>query len=129
MIEKIIIVVGVPGSGKSTALEKIESEIPNSKVINLGTEMFKRSQFKDRDEIRKNPNAKAVDAKIRKEIFEELLRQGCALAGSGIKTVIIDMHAVVKNPDGYNQGISDEGLKLLGAKLKAIINITAEPRK
>jgi adenylate kinase len=121
VVNNIIIVVGIPGSGKSTALAGIE-QATGARVVSLGTEMAKRAGADDRDLLRKDPDAEGKAEKLRREVLEDVLN-------SSSDTVIIDTHALVKTPEGYISGFSEGDLKLLNGKVKAIVYVYAEPEK
>jgi adenylate kinase len=95
-----IVIVGVPGVGKSTVVEKAKAAVPGSTVQVFGTAMFDEAirlkWVKHRDEMRKLPVEKqkklqeAAAARIRK--------------GKG-KVVFIDTHLFIRTPEGFWPGL------------------------
>ncbi|MFH1306447.1 MAG: adenylate kinase [Candidatus Micrarchaeota archaeon] len=118
----MIIVMGLPGAGKSTVLAVAESA--GWKVINYGTMMMEIASgeygVKYRDEIRKlsNDKQRQIQAKI-----------GEKLSAENERNVILDTHCSVNTPTGYLPGlpfsflpnISVERLVLVTAPIKDIM--------
>ncbi len=118
MVDSIIIVVGIPGSGKSSALEGVEAET-GAVVISVGTEMAKKGGVADRDTLRKEADAEEKAAVLRRRVLEDAL-------DSDAKTIILDTHAVVKTSSGYMEGFSEDDMKMLEGKVKAVIYVHAD---
>ncbi len=112
----MIIVMGVPGAGKTTVLQGLKG---NMRVINYGTLMFEVASekygIKHRDEIRKLP----VDKQrlVQKEVAEKLSRE------KGM--VVLDTHCSVKTPKGYLPGLPFDLLAKLD--VDALVLVTAMP--
>lgn len=94
----MIIVMGVPGAGKSTVLDVAVSS--GWKVINYGTMMFDiaKNLYKitDRDQLRKLDanQQKLIQAKVGEELRNIKERE-----------VILDTHCSVNTPKGYLPGL------------------------
>jgi len=104
-----IIVVSVPGAGKSTILQLVKKEMPKVKIVNVGDIMFeiakKKFKVKDRDEIRKTLSIKDwrhVQGLTYKKV-----------AKMRSKMLIIDTHLALKSPHGYFPGLPDHVVELL----------------
>ena len=95
-----IVIVGVPGVGKSTVVEKTREAVPGSTVQVFGTAMFEEAQrlklVKHRDEMRKLPVEK-----------QKKLQEAAAARdkqGEG-KVVFIDTHLFIRTPEGFWPGL------------------------
>ena len=108
---KKVVVVGIPGVGKTTLINKIVEIIKNHdksvEVTNFGTIMFevaKENGVTNRDELRKLPILE--QKKIQKIAAEKL---------SNIKAdvIIIDTHAFIRTPEGFNPGLPYHVLQII----------------
>ena len=115
----MIIVMGLPGAGKSTVLAgAINSEV---KMLNYGTLMFEiageKFGIENRDQLRKLPlsQQKEVQAAVADRLSAE---EG---------TVVLDTHCSIKTPKGYLPGLPFELLSKL--KVEALVLITAKPEE
>ncbi len=123
-----VIVVGIAGVGKTTLIKKIVELIKDHaksvNVTNFGTVMFevaKENGLHDRDELRKLPISE--QKKLQKNAAEKLSKIDADV-------VIIDTHAFISTPEGYNPGlpihvlqiIEPTHLILVTAKTEAIYN-------
>ena len=114
----MIIVMGLPGAGKTTVLKGINSDY---KILNYGDLMLEieKEHFgvKDRDDMRKLPIDKQKQAQ--KMVYEKLSKeQG---------KIILDTHCSVNTPKGFFPGLPFDYLKML--KVDAIVLITADPKE
>lgn len=113
---KMIIVMGLPGAGKTTVLKGLKTD---HKIVNYGDMMFeiekKEYGIKDRDEMRKLPIEKQRAAQ--KKVAEKLAAEKGGL--------ILDTHCSVATPSGYYPGLPFEFLK--GLKVDKLIYITTKP--
>lgn len=108
---KKVVVVGIPGVGKTTLINKIVELIKNNdktvKVTNYGTIMFevaKENGINDRDELRKLPIKE--QKKLQKIAAEKLSNtQG--------DVIIIDTHAFIRTPEGFNPGLPYHVLQII----------------
>lgn len=128
---KLVVVVGLPGVGKSTVLSIARNKLVergyNVKLVNFGDYML--SYLKDtgmirtRDEIRKLPltiqleTQRAVARKIRENLEGE---KGDRVVG------IVDTHAVVKTPTGFWPGLPMNVVLELRPNLIAVIEAKPE---
>lgn len=114
----MIIVMGLPGAGKSTVLNGLKSDY---KILNYGDLMFEIEKEKygvtNRDEMRKLPIQK------QKEV-QNLVSQ--KLSGEKGK-IILDTHCSISTPSGYYPGLPFDFLKSL--KVDALVLITANPKE
>ncbi|MEM4272114.1 MAG: adenylate kinase [Candidatus Bilamarchaeaceae archaeon] len=114
----MIIVMGVPGAGKTTVLNGLKE---NARILNYGTLMFEvaaeRYGIAHRDEIRKLPVDK--QRAVQKEVAEKLAKE------KGL--VVLDTHCSVKTSKGYLPGLPFELLEKLD--VDAVVLITAKPEE
>ncbi|MEM4348129.1 MAG: adenylate kinase [Candidatus Anstonellaceae archaeon] len=110
----MIVVMGLPGAGKSTVLSATPKDY---KIINYGDLMFeiaqKRYMVSDRDQIRKlDPKKQAV---IQSLVGKKLAK----MKGK----IILDTHCSIATPKGYLPGLPFRLLSKL--KVELLILITA----
>ncbi|MDX1441942.1 MAG: adenylate kinase [Nitrosopumilaceae archaeon] len=108
---KKVVVVGIPGVGKTTLINKIvellEDNNKSVQVKNFGTVMFevaKEQGIVDRDELRKlsisdQKNLQKTAAEKLSKIDDDVL--------------IIDTHAFIRTPEGLNPGLPYYILKII----------------
>jgi len=108
---KKVVVVGIPGVGKTTLINKIVELIKNNdktvKVTNYGTIMFevaKENGINDRDELRKLPIKE--QKKLQKIAAEKL-------SSTQGDVIIIDTHAFIRTPEGFNPGLPYHVLQII----------------
>ncbi len=113
----MIILVGIPGCGKSSILNEIVRRCPNVHVINYGDKMLDQAGLKDRDQLRKlsMEKQKVLGIAAAKKISSE---------AKGI--TIVDTHALIRTPEGYFPGLPEEVLKIL--KPQAIVMLECSPK-
>jgi len=111
----MIIVMGVPGAGKTSVLNGTKSDY---KIVNYGDLMLeiekKEFGIKDRDDMRKLPIEKQKLAQ--KLVAEELARMP--------DKTILDTHCSISTPSGYYPGLPFRFLKLW--KVDAFVYVTAD---
>ena len=95
-----IVIVGVPGVGKSTVVEKARHAVKGSTVQVFGSAMFDEAMrlkwVKHRDEMRKLPVAK--QQKLQEAAASRISK------GKG-KVVFIDTHLFIRTPEGFWPGL------------------------
>lgn len=105
----ILILAGIPGSGKSTVLNVLKSEFPSINIVNYGEMMLQEAALQglERDTIRKLP-------------IEQQLKIGLSASNKISQTThpltIVDTHACIKTPIGFCPGISLPILNSLNPK-------------
>jgi adenylate kinase len=122
---KKVVVVGIPGVGKTTLLEKIMENLKNQnktiKVVSFGTIMFEVAQnngIKDRDELRKLPLSEQKNLQI---------MTAEKLASLQDDIVVIDTHAFINSPEGYYPGLPEHVLKII--KPSNFVSVSAKPEE
>jgi adenylate kinase len=123
--KRILIVVGVPGVGKTTVIKKVETLLNKSgdknSVVVFGTIMLseaKKMGISDRDDIRK------LNVNEQKELQNK--------ASDYIRTIkdeiiIVDTHLFIRTPSGFLPGIPENVIKKL--KPTNLVLITASPEE
>lgn len=95
-----VVIVGVPGVGKSTVVEGAKKAVSGSAVQVFGTAMFEEAMrlkwVKHRDEMRKLPVEK--QKKLQQAAASRISR------GKG-KVVFIDTHLFIRTPEGFWPGL------------------------
>lgn len=114
----MIIVMGLPGAGKTTVLSGLKTDYV---IRNFGDLMFEveKEKFgiKDRDEMRTIPIEKQKE--VQKTVYQKLSKEKGKF--------ILDTHCSVSTPQGYFPGVPFDYLKML--KVDALVLITADPEE
>jgi adenylate kinase len=125
-VSKVVVVTGVPGSGKTTvvkgALEELRKSNISYQLINYGDVMLdlmrERLGITHRDEMRK------VATSVYREIQREAGRRIAEAARE--KPVIVDTHCLVKKPEGYYPGLPIWVLQELNPEILVIVEASPE---
>jgi adenylate kinase len=116
-----IVVVGIPGVGKSTVVAESVKAIPGSSVSVFGTAMFdaakKRKWVKHRDEMRKLPIHKQ---KQLQKIAAEKLRRSAG------RVVFVDTHLFIRTPEGFWPGLPYTVIQALKPTHLLLVEATPE---
>jgi len=122
---KKVVVVGIPGVGKTSLLEKIVEILKNQNksvsVNSFGTIMFevaKAKGIKDRDELRKLPVSE-------QKILQKIAAEKLALLKDDV--VIIDTHAFINSSEGYYPGLPEHVLQII--KPSNFVSVSALPEE
>ncbi len=122
---KKIVIVGIPGVGKTTLVTKLVEILKDHNktvtVVSFGTVMFEEAKKKgihDRDELRKLPM----------EQQQELQKKaGETISKLNDDIVIIDTHAFISTPSGFYPGLPEHVLKII--KPANFISVSAKPEE
>lgn len=120
---KKIVIVGIPGVGKTTVVTKV-FDILNTKnksvsVVSFGNLMFEEALqygIKDRDDLRKLSISQQQD--LQKKAAERI-------AKLNDNVIIIDTHAFITTQAGFYPGLPDYVIKII--KPSNFISISARP--
>jgi len=116
-----VVVVAVPGAGKTTILKKLLEKVPDLKVVNFGDYMFEEARkgfgVSDRDEMRRK--LKPRDYKLLQEKAAEAIAR---LDGD----LIIDTHAVIKTSFGYYPGLPSRVAEILNPDAIVVLEFRPE---
>ena len=122
---KKIVLVGIPGVGKTSLLSKIVEYLKNKNktvtVMNYGTLMFdiaKENGLEDRDGLRKLPI-------LEQQKLQKLAAEKIALEHTEI--IIIDTHAFINSTEGYYPGLPEHVLKII--KPTNFVSVAAKPEE
>ena len=122
---KLIILVGIPGVGKTSLLTNIVDRLKNDKksvsVISFGTLMFdvaKDNGVSNRDELRRLPIK-------RQQELQKIAAEKISILNQDI--VIVDTHAFISSPEGYYPGLPDHVLKII--KPTHFVSVSAKPEE
>lgn len=122
----VIVVVGIPGVGKSTILsiatKKLEEQGFQVLVLNYGDYMFKalnsKGIVKNRDEIRKlDLRTQLEHQSLAAQMLIDDARK--SLGAKGI--LIVDTHAVIRTSTGYWPGLPQHVIEILKPDVIAVI--------
>ena len=122
---KRIVIVGIPGVGKTTVVAKLVELIKKKRrdvrVVSFGTEMLKRARMrkiKNRDELR--GMSRDEQSEIQREAAEAIRRIKSSI-------LVIDTHAFIATPSGYYPGLPSPILDII--RPTHFISLTARPEK
>ncbi|MCE9652687.1 MAG: adenylate kinase [Nitrosarchaeum sp.] len=120
-----VVVVGIPGVGKTSLLKKIVEIIKDRNksvsVNSFGSIMFdvaKENGIKDRDELRKLPVSEQKN-------LQRITAEKLAMLDDDV--VIIDTHVFINSPEGYYPGLPEHVLKIL--KPSNFVSVSAKPEE
>ena len=108
---KRVVIVGIPGVGKTTVVTKLEEMLKKANVktdyVVFGTVMFEEAQkigVKDRDDMRKLP------VKVQRNLQE---KTATVIAKKKADVVLVDTHLFINTKEGYWPGLPPSILNAL----------------
>ena len=115
----MIILVGIPGCGKSSILAAAKKKCPDLDIVNYGDKMLEIASLhkSERDQLRKMP------AEEQKKIG---LLAAEKIAAEAKKVTLVDTHALIRTPFGYCPGLPKSVLEVLEPKVCAIVECAPE---
>lgn len=117
-----IVVLAVPGAGKTTILKIVQKKLKNCKIVNVGDIIFdyakKRYGVKNRDEIRKKLT---LEQERKAQIYAYK-----KIAKLKHKILLVDTHASIKTEEGYFPGFSEVSAQIL--KPDALVILEFPPK-
>jgi adenylate kinase len=127
-MSKVIVVTGIPGSGKTTVCNELQKLAQSSNksvtVINFGTVMLevskKHGENFHRDEMRKSP------LKFQHNIQTETALEISKLIKKAEGNVIVDTHMIVRTSDGYMPGLPQNVLQLIKPDVLVLVEADAQ---
>lgn len=119
----MIIIMGVPGVGKTSVLNGVMKMKPKYKIVNYGDLMLETFEskygIKNRDEIRSAP----ID--LQKEAQKTVINKLSEMQGK----IILDTHCSIRTPKGYLPGLSSEFLEMLKTKIEVLVLLSAPTKE
>ncbi len=116
----MIIVMGVPGAGKTSVLKGVMERKQEYKIVNYGDLMLgvfgEKYGVKDRDEMRKT--SVAQQKAVQKTVAERLSKMD--------GKVILDTHCSIRTPKGYLPGLPFALLKKLKVDGLVLVSATVD---
>ncbi len=120
-----VVVVGIPGVGKTSLLQRIiEILKDNNKTVSLNSfgsimfEVAKENGIKNRDELRQLPI-------YQQKNLQKITAEKLAMLNDDV--VIIDTHAFINSSEGYYPGLPEYVLKIL--KPSNFVSVSALPEE
>ncbi len=117
-----VVVVGIPGVGKTTVVEKLRTLLKGAKLVTFGTVMFeegrRRRWIKHRDELRKLP--------VEKQRQLQTLAAK-KIASMNERAVLVDTHLFIRTNEGFWPGLPFEVVRAL--KPTHLVLIEARPKE
>lgn len=116
-----VIVVGIPGVGKTTVVQGVVSGYPEAKLVTFGTLMFEAARslkwVKDRDEMRK----------MTVERQKRLQRIAAArVARMKEKAILVDTHLFIRTAEGFWPGLPFEVVRAMQPTHLVLVEATPE---
>jgi adenylate kinase len=103
-----VVVVGVPGVGKTTVVDKVVAALPKAKLVTFGTVMFEEAKArrwaKDRDQMRKMPVEK--QKRLQKLAASKIARMKDPV-------VLVDTHLFIRTSEGLWPGLPFEVVRAM----------------
>ena len=115
-----VIVVGIPGVGKTTVVQGVVSGLPGARVVTFGTLMFEAAKslkwVKERDEMRKMP--------VERQKRLQRIAAGRISRMRG-RAILIDTHLFIRTPEGFWPGLPFEVVRAM--KPTHLVLVVADP--
>jgi len=116
-----VVVVGIPGVGKTTVVEKLRSRLEGAKLVTFGTVMFeeatRRKWVKGRDEMRKLP------VERQKKLQAVAAAQISKMAD---RVVLVDTHLFIRTSEGFWPGLPFEVVRTLNPTHLVLVEASPE---
>jgi adenylate kinase len=116
-----VVVVGIPGVGKTTVVQGVVAGYPGAKLVNFGTLMMEAAQslkwVKNRDEMRKM----SVD---RQKRLQKLA--AAKIAKMKGKAIIVDTHLFIRTEEGFWPGLPFEVVRTMQPTHLVLVEATPE---
>jgi adenylate kinase len=116
-----VVIVGIPGVGKTTIVNRLVSETRGAKLVNFGTLMLEVAvslkMVKNRDEIRRLPigNQKRLQRAAARKI-----------AGMKQSVVVVDTHLFIRTQEGFWPGLPYDVVRAMKPTHLVLVEATPE---
>ena len=117
-----IILLAVPGAGKTTIIQFVQKLRPHVKHIVYGDIMLEIAQSQSHTNVRNRDDLRKLPISQQKQIQKEAAHHIAAIEGD----VIIDTHASVKTPVGYWSGLPANIIQEIGPDLIVLLEFHPE---
>ena len=116
-----VIVVGIPGVGKTTVVQGVVSGLSGAKLVNFGTLMFEAAKslkwVKDRDEMRK------MHVERQKRLQRMAATRIASMKG---KAILVDTHLFIRTLEGFWPGLPFEVVRAMKPTHLVLVIATPE---
>ncbi|MDE1853036.1 MAG: adenylate kinase [Thaumarchaeota archaeon] len=116
-----VVVVGIPGVGKTTVVDMLVAGFKGAKLANFGTIMFEaglsQKLVKNRDEMRKLP----VEKQKRLQKFA-----ATKIANMRERLVVVDTHLFIRTPEGFWPGLPFDVVRAMKPTHLVLVEATPE---
>ncbi|MDG6909722.1 MAG: adenylate kinase [Nitrososphaerota archaeon] len=117
-----VIVVGIPGVGKSTVVDGVVSGFRGSKLVNFGTLMFETATslkwVRNRDDIRK------MTVEKQKRLQKAAATRISKMQG---KAIVVDTHLFIRTEEGFWPGLPFDAVRAM--KPTHLVLVEASPEE
>lgn len=127
-MSKVVVVTGIPGSGKTTVCNELQKLAQASNksvtVINFGTVMLevskKRGESLHRDELRKS------SLKFQHDVQTETAEAISKLIAKAEGNIVVDTHMIVRTSEGYMPGLPQNVLQFIKPDVLVLVEAEAQ---
>lgn len=116
-----VVVVGIPGVGKTTVVERLKSRLEDAKLVTFGTVMLeeatKRKWVKDMDEMRTLP----VERQKKLQAIA-----AARISKMADQIVLVDTHLFIRTKEGFWPGLPFEVVRALNPTHLILVEASPE---
>jgi len=117
-----VIIVSVPGGGKSTVLKFVKKKLPKAKIITAG-DLFleiarKKYGITNRDDLRKKLTIEQ-QRKIQEKVAEKISKMKA-------KILLVNTHVTIKTPYGFFSTLSEKTMRIMKPDLIVLLEFRPE---
>ena len=119
----VVVVMGIPGSGKTSVLDGALAKVKGARKINYADVMISISSKKginDRDILRKQP----LDFQLK--IQNEAAKKIAKMAKESKTPLLVDTHSAINTPMGYKPGMPEWIIKSVAPSVIVLVESSAE---
>lgn len=115
-----VVIVGIPGAGKTTIVERLSSMVTGSKLVTFGTVMLEEGKklgwVKNRDELRK------LSVERQRQLQTHTAKAIADMEGG---VLIIDTHLFIRTKEGFWPGLPFDVVRALSPTHLILVEATA----